>query len=234
MKVKDCVRLSTVDNFQGEEADVVIVSTVRNNPQGKTGFLQIPNRVNVMMSRAKHGMYVFGGATTIDASREAQVFRAMLSELRKQDAVGPYLPLRCKRHGTDLFVASAADFAKMVPDGGCDQPCGTRLECGHACQRMCHPDDSEHVGFSCRQPCMRLHSPCGHPCANMCFQDCGKCFTKVAVVSFFSFFFFWVILMLIIYIVITNFKGTVFMKQFALYEVGGSGYSNTNFTYYGK
>lgn len=190
MKVKDCVRLSTVDNFQGEEADVVIVSTVRNNPQGKTGFLQIPNRVNVMMSRAKHGMYVFGGATTIDASREAQVFRAMLSELRKQDAVGPYLPLRCKRHGTDLFVASAADFAKMVPDGGCDQPCGTRLECGHACQRMCHPDDSEHVGFSCRQPCMRLHSPCGHPCANMCFQDCGKCFTKVAVVSFFSFFLF--------------------------------------------
>jgi superfamily I DNA and/or RNA helicase len=53
VKMKDCVRLSTVDNFQGEEADIVIISTVRNNSQGKVGFLQIPNRVNVMMSRAK-------------------------------------------------------------------------------------------------------------------------------------------------------------------------------------
>lgn len=186
MKVKDCVRLSTVDNFQGEEADVVIISTVRSNPQGRTGFLQISNRVNVMMSRAKHGMYVFGSAATIEASREAKVFRAMLSELRKQRAVGDYLPLKCKRHGNNLFVKTPKEFATMVPDGGCDQACGTRLECGHACPRMCHPDDDKHMGYTCRQPCARIHS-CGHPCVNMCFQECGKCFTKVSVVSFCSY-----------------------------------------------
>lgn len=182
VKVRDCVRLSTVDNFQGEEADVVIVSTVRSNTQGKTGFLQISNRVNVMMSRAKHGMYVFGNTKTIEASRDAKVFRTMLSELRKQNAVGDYLPLQCKRHKTDLFVKTPAEFASMVPDGGCDKPCGASLECGHACPRMCHPDDSQHEGFTCKQPCSRLH-PCGHPCAKLCFQDCGKCFVKVAVVS---------------------------------------------------
>lgn len=53
------IRLSTVDNFQGEEAKVVIVSTVRSNNRGSTGFLKISNRVNVMLSRAKHGMCKF-------------------------------------------------------------------------------------------------------------------------------------------------------------------------------
>lgn len=37
-------RLSTIDNFQGEEAAVVIVSLVRNNPKGRLGFLASPNR----------------------------------------------------------------------------------------------------------------------------------------------------------------------------------------------
>jgi len=59
------VRLATVDNFQGEEADVVIISTVRNNEGCRTGFLKIENRVNVMISRAKHGMFLLGSERTI-------------------------------------------------------------------------------------------------------------------------------------------------------------------------
>jgi len=60
-----CIRLATVDNFQGEEAEVVIISTVRNNTKGRTGFLKISNRVNVMISRAKHGMFILGSKETI-------------------------------------------------------------------------------------------------------------------------------------------------------------------------
>lgn len=37
------LELSTVDNFQGEEAEIVIIFTVRCNPRGKTGFLKIFN-----------------------------------------------------------------------------------------------------------------------------------------------------------------------------------------------
>lgn len=73
VKIKECVRLSTVDNFQGEEAEVVLISTVRCNDKGNTGFLKIANRVNVMMSRAKHGMYVFGSAKTVTACKAATV-----------------------------------------------------------------------------------------------------------------------------------------------------------------
>ena len=60
------LRLATIDNFQGEEADVVIVSTVRCNSNGRIGFLRFDNRVNVMFSRAKHGMYVFGSKATVE------------------------------------------------------------------------------------------------------------------------------------------------------------------------
>ncbi|KPI35054.1 NFX1-type zinc finger-containing protein 1 [Cyphellophora attinorum] len=50
------VRLATVDNFQGEEAKVVVVSLVRSNAEKKCGFLRTTNRANVLLSRAQHGM----------------------------------------------------------------------------------------------------------------------------------------------------------------------------------
>ncbi|KAK6218751.1 hypothetical protein LQW54_002675 [Pestalotiopsis sp. IQ-011] len=55
---KPRIRVATVDNFQGEEASVVIVSLVRSNAHGKCGFLGQENRVNVLLSRAKHGMII--------------------------------------------------------------------------------------------------------------------------------------------------------------------------------
>ncbi|RBR18272.1 hypothetical protein FVER53590_00185 [Fusarium verticillioides] len=51
------IRLATVDNFQGEEAKVIIVSLVRSNEQRKVGFLRTENRINVLLSRAQHGIF---------------------------------------------------------------------------------------------------------------------------------------------------------------------------------
>ncbi|KAG9842726.1 hypothetical protein KCU98_g8248, partial [Aureobasidium melanogenum] len=58
------VRIATVDNFQGEEADVVVISLVRSNDQQKCGFLRTSNRINVLLSRAKNGMYIIGNSNT--------------------------------------------------------------------------------------------------------------------------------------------------------------------------
>ncbi|RFU80293.1 hypothetical protein TARUN_1969 [Trichoderma arundinaceum] len=58
------VRAATVDNFQGEEAKVIIISLVRSNLQKKCGFLSTSNRINVLLSRAKHGMYIIGNSST--------------------------------------------------------------------------------------------------------------------------------------------------------------------------
>ncbi|KAJ5188533.1 hypothetical protein N7472_007547 [Penicillium cf. griseofulvum] len=58
------LRVATVDNFQGEEAKVVVISLVRSNTQNKCGFLRTPNRINVLLSRAQHGMYIIGNSET--------------------------------------------------------------------------------------------------------------------------------------------------------------------------
>jgi DNA polymerase III delta prime subunit len=55
--------VGTVDSFQGSEADLVIVSMVRNNPQtggGALGFLRDRRRINVALSRAKSQLVLVG------------------------------------------------------------------------------------------------------------------------------------------------------------------------------
>jgi superfamily I DNA and/or RNA helicase len=56
--------LHSVDSFQGNEADVVIISLVRNNnendPKDALGFLREINRSNVMLSRAEKLMVLVG------------------------------------------------------------------------------------------------------------------------------------------------------------------------------
>lgn len=47
------VKVSSVDGFQGEESDVIILSLVRSNSMGAIGFLKVANRVCVALSRAK-------------------------------------------------------------------------------------------------------------------------------------------------------------------------------------
>ncbi|CDW86632.1 UNKNOWN [Stylonychia lemnae] len=47
------IKVVTVDNFQGEENDIVILSLVRSNAQNNIGYLKVSNRVCVALSRAK-------------------------------------------------------------------------------------------------------------------------------------------------------------------------------------
>jgi superfamily I DNA and/or RNA helicase len=54
------VRIMVVDNFQGEENDIILLSLVRSNTEAKIGFLKTENRVCVALSRAKMGFYIIG------------------------------------------------------------------------------------------------------------------------------------------------------------------------------
>ncbi|ETI26015.1 hypothetical protein G647_02792 [Cladophialophora carrionii CBS 160.54] len=53
--MSNMLRIATVDNFQGQEAKVIILSTVRSG--GKAGFLKTLNRINVACSRARNGEF---------------------------------------------------------------------------------------------------------------------------------------------------------------------------------
>lgn len=53
------VRVTVVDNFQGEENDIIILSLVRSNEENKIGFLRTDNRICVALSRAKYKMVLY-------------------------------------------------------------------------------------------------------------------------------------------------------------------------------
>jgi ATP-dependent RNA/DNA helicase IGHMBP2 len=61
------LRISTIDSFQGQEKETIIVSLVRSNDDGDIGFLKDYRRMNVAITRAKEQLFVIGDSATIGA-----------------------------------------------------------------------------------------------------------------------------------------------------------------------
>ncbi|KAI4260738.1 MAG: hypothetical protein LQ352_000130 [Teloschistes flavicans] len=76
----NALRIASVDNFQGEEAKVIVISLVRSNDERKCGFLKTSNRINVLLSRARHGMYIIGNTHT---ARPVPMWDKVLTILEK-------------------------------------------------------------------------------------------------------------------------------------------------------
>ena len=66
------VELGTVDSFQGKDFPLVILSTVRSNREGRVGFLALPNRLNVAISRAKKQVILLGDSGTLAHERKGR------------------------------------------------------------------------------------------------------------------------------------------------------------------
>ncbi|XP_051194022.1 uncharacterized protein [Lolium perenne] len=62
------VTVKSIDGFQGGEEDIIIISTVRSNKDGKVGFLSDAGRINVALTRAKYCLWILGNGTTLLAS----------------------------------------------------------------------------------------------------------------------------------------------------------------------
>ncbi|XP_041100384.1 NFX1-type zinc finger-containing protein 1-like isoform X3 [Polyodon spathula] len=166
------VKLCVVDRYQGEENDIIILSLVRSNQEGKVGFLQIPNRVCVALSRAKKGLFCIGNMGMLST---VPLWSKIMNVLRSNGQIGEALMVRCENHPeTANFVSAAEDFLK-VPHGGCLERCEYRLNCGHVCTRFCHPYDLDHKDFICRKPCSKTLCDDGHTCPKQCSAKCGKC-----------------------------------------------------------
>ncbi|EGG06916.1 uncharacterized protein MELLADRAFT_86289 [Melampsora larici-populina 98AG31] len=170
------VRITSVDNFQGEEDDIIILSLVRNSQKNSVikyqndsiGFLKSENRANVALSRARHGLFILGDCDLLQ--RATPYWDFVISSLKAEESLMDGIPIICERYPltSKNLVQCSRQFSELSPEGGCRLVCGDQLEpCGHLCKRRCHPDD--------RELCDKILG-CGHPCPSLCHRDlCLAC-----------------------------------------------------------
>lgn len=78
------ISVGTVDGFQGQERDVIVVSMVRSNDDGSIGFLRDLRRMNVAMTRARMKLIVVGNAETLGRHR---FYRALIAYFEEKGSL---------------------------------------------------------------------------------------------------------------------------------------------------
>lgn len=134
----------TVDSYQGEENDIILLSLVRSNNFAEIGFLENKNRAVVSLSRACRGMYIFGNLHTLflkDRENETNcIWRDVTGKLAKSSPPRldreNGLPVVCSNHHNETIIYEPQDFDALT--GGCTLKCNGELPCGHACPYNCH------------------------------------------------------------------------------------------------
>jgi hypothetical protein len=172
------VNVVNIDNFQGEENDIIILSLVRNNNIGKVGFLKEENRVCVALSRAKIGFYCFGNFDMLQKS--VPIWHVILSFAKENECIGQSIKLHCHNHPDfKVSIQNPEDFVNNFPAGGCNTPCYFRLDCGHTCRNTCHLIDPDHKNYKCHQTCEKKCSNGLHNCPLKCYESCKQCTVQV-------------------------------------------------------
>ncbi|CAF4022002.1 unnamed protein product [Adineta steineri] len=162
------LRIMVVDNYQGEENDIILLSLVRSNAEKSIGFLKIHNRICVALSRARCGLFVIGNMNFL--AEVEGMWKKIVDSLAERNAIGQGLTLSCHQHPEEKFIADTPESFEKRPRGGCNKLCMSRLKCGHQCELLCHNYDIEHMNIVCRKKCID-QLPCGHPCTKNCHHS---------------------------------------------------------------
>ncbi|KAJ7650277.1 P-loop containing nucleoside triphosphate hydrolase protein [Roridomyces roridus] len=177
---KPQLRLATIDNYQGEESDIVISCLTRSNSSHDIGFMHSPERLNVLLSRPRNAFIMIGNSDTFLNSRKGkELWTKFFGLLSGGGRIYDGLPVHCERHpDRKAILKSPIDFQSKCPDGGCLEPCGTMLKCGlHKCPSKCH-QLSDHSKMDCLRV-MPFKCPSGHAQSWKCHKGppatCRKC-----------------------------------------------------------
>lgn len=112
------------DNYQGEESDIIVTSLTRSNSNGTIGFMNSPERLNVLISRARDGLILIGNSRTFKSSKSGgDLWTKFFGLLRNGGHIYDGFPTKCERHPTmTALIKSPAEFDNSAPDGGCTEP----------------------------------------------------------------------------------------------------------------
>lgn len=118
------LRLACIDNYQGEESDIVIATLTRSNTNCDIGFMSAPERVNVLLSRARDALIIIGNSETFLGSRKGKlVWEQLFKMLNTGKHMYAGFPVECMRHQERKTILSTpTDFDAECPDGGCKEP----------------------------------------------------------------------------------------------------------------
>jgi AAA domain len=116
--------LTNADNYQGEESDIVIASLTRSNKASEIGFMAAPQRLNVLLSRARIALIMIGNTGTFMKSRRGKdAWVPFLNQLSENRHLYDGLPTKCERHPQkQVLLQKKEDFETECPDGGCSEP----------------------------------------------------------------------------------------------------------------
>ena len=173
-RLRSPIRVESIDNFQGDENDIIIVSLVRSSPPTREGtlgqligHLRTRNRLCVAVSRARCGLYMVGNAALLQAKNDN--WSKVINHLRKKNEVGTAIPLVCERHPRS-FGDIEASRKFSLECGVCRERCKELMRCGkHQCPSECH----DHFQFSaaiCKVEVKFTYDRCGHEGRKPCFQ----------------------------------------------------------------
>ena len=165
------IKVHTVDMFQGDENDFVIISLVRSNAEHNIGFLKERNRRCVAQSRARCGVYFVGNSSMFF---NKPTWSPMMKHLYKDGRIGDHLEIKCQYHPLQLVKVT-----KITLDCFCKEPCTLIMHCKkHPCSKTCHP---LHGHAKCSVEVHFTHVNCGHTDIRKCFveQNNTKCRLKI-------------------------------------------------------
>ena len=83
--IRKQISVNTVDGFQGQERDIIVISMVRSNNEGRIGFLQDLRRMNVAMTRARMKLLIIGNRKTLSKHRFYSKLYDYIESLKKNE-----------------------------------------------------------------------------------------------------------------------------------------------------
>ena len=166
------ILVKVLDEYQGEENKIVIISLVRSNQKNNPGFMKVANRICVALSRAKKGLYCIGNLSLF---RCVPLWKKILDEAGKQKAVGEFLELRiCRKCGNEegkLRVKCSEDFNQPFE---CSRPCSQKCYiCKKVCDKTCNLHKEVQRNLKC-PPCKTKCTIKCRDCRMQCDSECRE------------------------------------------------------------